>query len=118
LIFSKSSLSQTKSKFLNDTYNRNPIEILTPQQHEDFNQAQKDKNLVRTQRITTYMSSDLFKSTVGPGKGLTLDLSGPDKITNAPLLTVKNAHKLDPEPKKFVRGFKTYSGDSKRVFYV
>jgi hypothetical protein len=103
----------TKKRFLNDTYNKNPIDIISKDQQRELNKNQMDKVKTRTEKISNYLGGDGVKSSVT----LTTEnfTTSPDKITNVHIMSVKNAHNAG-EPKKYAASFRHFM-ENKRVFY-
>jgi hypothetical protein len=103
-----------KSKFINDTFKKNPIEILDSSQTKNLNQLQKDKSQAKFQRVSAYLGSSGFTTAV------CIDLnqkvsSNYGKITNTPIENVKNVMKMS-EPKKYVKTFR-HVCENGRVYY-
>lgn len=106
---------ETKTKLMNDTYKRNPIEILSNQQTKNFNSMEKEKSNARFNRVSNYLSSSQFKDSVMYHQ---TDNTVPDKITNVNITKIKTAHSME-EPKKYVNSFKHVNNNGeKRVYYA
>ena len=71
---------QTKSRFVNDTYNKNPIEVLSKDQNAKMNDQQHMRTFNKFNRVSNYLGSDGFKSSNLFYKDETKP--GFDKITN------------------------------------
>ena len=101
----------TRSKFVNDTFGKNPATIMSQEEINSFNVQQKEKATVKCSRVTKYLGSEGFKSSLGSEEATTFQ----DKITNTNIFNVKNCLK-DSEPKKYLKKFE-HIYENKRVYY-
>ena len=108
----KTSSIETKAKYLNDTYNKNPIEILSNSDNLNLAMSQKEKSSVKCQRVSDYLSSNGVKSSVA---NTINPITHVDKITNVDITRVKAAHEMD-DPKQYKKSF-PHMLEKKRVSY-
>lgn len=95
---------------LNDTFNTNPMENLTTEQHNKMLKYQHQKTIAKFNRVSNYLGSEAFKSTIGVAQSDAFTSS--DKITNKSVHLTPSSYN---EP-KVVKSFKHFHSDGK-VFY-
>jgi hypothetical protein len=111
---SKNLNNPVSARFLNDTFNKNPMAVITKDEQLGINNNLKEKLNSRTQKISNYLGSSGIKSSV-----LSQNYSDQkvqvDKITNVDIATVNNSR--PKEPIKAVKAFK-HAYVSKRMFLM
>ena len=107
--FTSPHIGEIRSKFIKDTFEKNPLEILSPDQTKSLNKIEKEKTSVKGNRVAALFSSDSFKNSV-LNKDYYDNVNQYDKITNQ-----RMSGSIDT-PKNFVKTFKVIY-DNKRVCY-
>jgi hypothetical protein len=107
--FTSPKIGEIRSKLIKDNFEKNPLEILSPEQTKNLNKIEKEKTSIKGNRVAALFSSDSFKNSA-LNKDYYNNNNHYDKITNQ-----KVSGSIDT-PKNFVKTFKVIY-DNKKVCY-